>query len=168
MKNLRQQEESLTEHWFFRVLIGLMLIAVLFFTASRYLSDVYDDVGEYKASLMADRFVKSVSHMHQQWITTGKPTLMTLDYYETANSSKEIEVQMNKSGWPLNIGTDTGLLNCEQLWIYFAETELIESDASTIEIVQQRTSCSYYWQSGGVNKKVLEYDVHVGRMTQNH
>lgn len=168
MESIRKKEESLTEHWFFRVLIGLTVIAVLFFAASRYLSDVFDDVGEYKVSLMSDRFVKSATHMHQQWSAMGKPKHLKLDYYELATRSIEINIHMNKKGWPLSVNSGSEGLDCEQLWQYFAENNPDKQEALLVEIVQERAKCLYYWEDDGIKQKVLEYDVDAGRIKQNH
>ncbi len=166
-----KKEQSLTEQWFFRFLMGLIVIICLFFVANHYLNNIYDEVEEYRASLMSDRFVKSVGHIHQQWNMLGKTKVIKLDYYETSTTTKKIVVSMSKKGWPLNVEVDlaneivSSELDCATLWTFFAESEEDRSETTDIIIAQEENACRFSWALKNLKHKTLRYDAVIGKIS---
>lgn len=170
---------NLSERWLYKVLIVAILIGTFFYFGSQQLSDVYDDVAEYKADLMADRFAKSVSHIHQQWSAEGKPSFLKLDYFHEVDETRvglvnldeqqsvKIWIQMNKKGWPLAIGKESSELNCAQLWRYFAETRTRQADMVTIAVEQRGLSCLFSWRTAEMRTKTFTYDSTIGEFTSD-
>lgn len=161
-----EEQEALTEHWFFRVLVAGVVLALIFFVGSRSLNDVVEGVGEYKAQLMTDRFAKSVSHIHQEWDRNGKPSRLRLDYYESQTNPKDVWVWLNKQGWPLTVDEENPELNCRQLWVYFAETNTKTNELVTISVVSDERYCVYTWKNQDGAQKSFKYDSLVGRFEQ--
>lgn len=161
-----EEKDALTEHWFFRVLIAGVVLAVIFYVASYSLTDVVDEVGEYKAQLMTDRFAKSVGHIHQEWDRQGKPSVLKLNYYETQVSSKTVEVHVNSEGWPLTVDEAQHELNCSRLWLYFAETNTDKETLVSVSVTSNERYCDYSWTTQNGNKRHFIYDSDVGLFEQ--
>lgn len=152
------EKQALTEHWFFRVLIAGVVLAVIFYVGSLSLSGVVDEVGEYKAQLMTDRFAKSISHIHQEWNRNGKPSKLRVDYYETQSQPKDVWVWLNKDGWPLTVDEVEARLNCKKLWLYFAETNANREELISISVQGNDRVCNYSWQTPNGITKQFKYD----------
>ncbi len=170
---------NLSERWLYKVIVVGILVGTFLYFGNRQMSDLYDDIAEYKAELMADRFAKSVSHIHRQWSAESKPTYLKLEYFHDLddpavditnieqNKSVKIWIRMSKKGWPLAIGKETTELNCAQLWQYFAETRTSKKDMVNVTVEQQTPHCLFSWPAAEMNIKTFRYDSHIGEFTSN-
>ena len=156
------------ERVLFRNLVGGGLIGALFYFASSYFSEVIDGVVESKYEWVSERFLLSISHIRTEWMAKGKPKQVTLNYHISVEENAEITVQLNKAGWPLNVGTKDRSLNCLNLWMLFAHesahTQSMMDLTSYLEIETTASGCEYYHQKGKTNNLIFSYDVNSGKI----
>ena len=167
---------NLSEQWLYRVLIVGLLLSGFFYFGNKYLNKIYDNISEYKIALMADRFAKSVSHVHQQWSVQLKSRDVKIEYFKEVKSdssekskidshhSTNIWVKVNKKGWPIAVGKQATGLNCRQLWEYFSEVKDDQEQIKT-EVSTTGTICNFRWQLTKNETKTFRYDSKVGKIT---
>lgn len=159
---------AVMERTLFRNLIGLGLISGLFYFANQSFTSVIDDVVESKYEWVAERFTLSIGHIHKEWVIKGKPKALRLTYYISAEETTAIIVQMNKTGWPLNIAVKDRSLNCLNLWMLFAHEEGHKKSmldlTSHLEIVTKQLGCEYYYQNKGKKDLIFGYRLSNGKI----
>lgn len=157
-----------SEHPLFRVMIGMALLAGLFYFAVKAFDSIIDDVVDSKYKITANRFASSMNYIHKRWMTTGKPNELTLDYFIEQDLTTDITVQMNKQGWPLNVDEKDRKLNCLNLWMLFAyESNHAKSmmDLTThLQIEEHATGCHFYNDTDNKNIFMFSYELTTGRI----
>lgn len=157
------------ERTLFRTLVGLSLIASLFYFANKAFNNVIDDVVESKYDWVAERFTLSIGHIHKEWVFKNKPSVVRLTYFLSATETTDIVVQVNKTGWPLNVASKDRQLNCLNLWMLFAHEEghrkSILDLTSHLEIETKAAGCEYYYLDKGLSSLIFSYNVVSGKVS---
>ncbi|MFT6528700.1 MAG: hypothetical protein ACJAZB_000332 [Psychrosphaera sp.] len=120
--------DSLMDRSFVRILVGVGVIACIFYVSVKSFQDIIGEVTEYKYGMLAERFSLSMDFARREWIIRGKPSSLTLEYFIDQqaikdNVKKSLLLQINESGWPINVASDERKLDCFNLWMYFAHEE---------------------------------------------
>ena len=162
--------ESALDRPFLRAIIGICIAISLFYFATTAFDDVIDGVVESKYEWVADRFTRSVNHIHKEWMITRRPKTMVLDYYFDEETTQKITVQLNKYGWPLNVSETDKRLNCLNLWMLFAhEVDHAESMmdlTADLDVQTGSNQCTYFHQSSDVRKFLFDYDLRTGKVSK--
>lgn len=169
MANHEQHSTSVgaaMERTLFRNLIGLSLVGGMFYFANQSFTNVIDGVVESKYEWVAERFKLSVGHIHKEWMIKGKPKALRLTYFISAEEYSVITVQVNKTGWPLNIAAKDRRLNCLSLWMLFAHEEGHRKSmldlTSHLEVKKKPLGCEFYYKNKDDKKLIFSYNLNNG------
>lgn len=159
---------AVMERMLIRTLIGLGLIAGMFYAANKAFNNVIDDVIESKYGWVAERFNLSVGHIHKEWMLTGKPRTLRLTYYLSSEETTEIVIQVNRTGWPLNVASKDRQLNCLNLWMLFAHEEghkkSILDLTSHLEVKTTGQGCEFLYRDKDLDSLIFSYDAINGKV----
>lgn len=154
---------------FVRIIIGLGIIITLFYFATKAFDDVIDGVVESKYKWVSDRFIRSVNHIHKEWMINHRPKKVVLDYFVDESTSSKITIQLNRYGWPLNVSGSDRELNCLNLWMLFAHeighSQSIMDLTSDLKVEQSDIGCNYYHDVDSELKFLFGYELTTGKVT---
>lgn len=163
--------DTAMERPFMRVMLGVGVVIGLFYFASKAFEDVIDSVVESKYEWVSDRFAKSINHIHKEWMISGRPNSIVLDYYLDETTTTSIRLQLNKQGWPLNVSESDTELNCLNLWMLFAHNndhaKSIMDLTSNLDVSQTANRCEFYHETEKDKKLLFNYDLNTGRVSNS-
>lgn len=159
---------AIMEKGLFRNLIGLGLVAVLFYFALKAYTSLIEEVVDSSTDWIAQRFSRSVSYIHQEWMFNSKPSVLVLPYNVSATEVVKIPIQLNEQGWPLNVDAKDRQLNCLNLWMLFANEQQTESSildvTDRLQIREKNKGCEYYYTDKGSLNLIFSYNIYSGKV----
>lgn len=158
-----------SSHSVFKVIVGICIIVVLFYYALKGFSQIMTGVDKQRYELMANRFDRSMSYVHQHWMMAGKPKNITLPYIVEKNVEYPLKVAVNLQGWPINVGEDQNTLNCLALWMYFAhDVDQPQGGFNLtdgLNVSSENNECYYFDTSEDKKTLMFRYQPLIGSVT---
>lgn len=139
MKHSRVSEASpLMGKSFFRIMLAGLILVVIILEGLTYFDSVYQEALVQKHELTVDRFRSGLDFIHRQWSIKGKPSQLNTKfvvqaYANKANETKLINVQLNQQGWPIAINNQSISLDCDSIWLYLGQNNMLETKVSVTD-----------------------------------
>lgn len=169
----RVSDQSMMHRPLARLLVGLGTLGVLFYSALKAMTNVFDESQQVKLALLEQRFVQQVQRLHGLWYKNGRPAHLTLQL----NSDDEALswVAMNKAGWPISVANSKLTLrtemDCDSLWSGLVDNQLAQqSGYEKLEVATQVefTICQFWRVTNEERQLLFRYNSNDGKSSSSN